>query len=62
MCSMKYGYVGRWCGPGPATHAELIASEWIITAPHVVKNKMQNPDIDVIVCFQCRDKKDFSEG
>jgi hypothetical protein len=53
MCSKEYGYVGRWCGPcGGIATAELIAPDWIITAPHVVQNKIQNPDcVDVTVCF-----------
>jgi hypothetical protein len=52
MVDNKYVYVGRWCGPRGIATAELIAPDWIITAPHVVKNKIQDPDsTNVSVCF-----------
>jgi hypothetical protein len=48
----EYVYVGRWCGPRAIATAELIAPEWIITAPHVVKNKVEDPEsIKITVCF-----------
>ena len=49
---MEYGYIGRWRGPRGTATAALIAPGWIITAPHVVSNLIQNPHIDVTVCFE----------
>jgi len=57
MFAMDYGYVGRWRGPRGVATAELIAPEWIITAPHVVSNKIQNPHIDITVCFENQGEK-----
>jgi V8-like Glu-specific endopeptidase len=40
----RYAYVGSWCGPFGGASAELIAPDWIITAKHVAKNLIKDPD------------------
>ena len=52
MANDEYAYVGRWCGPNGIATADLIAADWIITAPHVAENKIRKPaSVDVTVCF-----------
>jgi hypothetical protein len=55
MNRCDYPYVGKWVGPKGCANVVLIATEWVITAKHVAKNKIERPGIDVEVRFFDRD-------
>lgn len=55
MVKSDYPCVGKWVGPKGCANVALIATDWIITAKHVVQNKINCPGIDVEVRFFDRD-------
>ena len=55
MNRCDFPYVGKWVGPKGCATVVLIAADWVITAYHAAKNKIDNPGIDVGVRFSDRD-------